>query len=102
MGERDGERLNRQLDRLSARLPAGMGRFLRWLRKPSARWVRIPAGLLLIVGGVAGFLPVLGFWMVPLGLLLLAHDVPFLRRPTLKALAWLERKWAAWKRRPRS
>jgi hypothetical protein len=42
--------------------------------------------LLLIVGGVVGFLPVLGFWMIPLGLLLLAQDVPFLQRPILRSL----------------
>ena len=61
--------------------------------------IRIPIGLLLIVAGIVGFLPVLGFWMVPLGLLLIAQDIPFLRRPTLRALLWLERKWVDWKRR---
>lgn len=37
-------------------------------------------GLLLIALGIVGFLPVLGFWMIPLGLALLATDVPPLRR----------------------
>ena len=55
--------------------------------------------LLLIVGGVVGFLPILGFWMIPLGLLFLAQDVPFLQRPILQALTWLERRWVQWKRR---
>jgi hypothetical protein len=32
------------------------------------------------------FLPVLGFWMIRLGLLFLAQDVPFLQRPILQAL----------------
>lgn len=55
---------------------------MRWLRKPSSRWIRIPIGLLLIAAGLVGvFLPVLGAWMVIPGLLLLAIDVPFLRRP---------------------
>ncbi len=37
-------------------------------------------GLLLMLGGVFGFLPVLGFWMVPLGLAVAALDVvPFWR-----------------------
>ncbi|MCK7583351.1 MAG: hypothetical protein MZV65_52640 [Chromatiales bacterium] len=28
-------------------------------------WVRKTAGVLLIVGGMLGFLPVLGYWMLP-------------------------------------
>jgi hypothetical protein len=34
--------------------------------------LRWGAGLLLIAGGVLGFLPILGFWMIPLGVLFLA------------------------------
>ena len=30
-----------------------------------------------MVGGVFGFLPVLGFWMFPLGLAFIALDIPF-------------------------
>lgn len=29
-----------------------------------------------MVGGVLGFLPVLGFWMLPLGMALIALDLP--------------------------
>lgn len=101
MRDRDAERLDRRIDRISNELPSGAGGFLRWLRGPSSRWVRVPVGLLLIIFGVFGFLPVLGFWMVPLGALLLAQDIPFLRRPILRALVWLEGKWIKWKRRPR-
>ncbi len=101
MADRNAEKLDRELDRISARLPGWLGRFLRWLRGPSSRWVRILAGVLLIVGGLVGFLPVLGFWMAPLGALLLAQDVPFLRRPILKTLAWLRRKGREWSRRLR-
>ncbi len=32
-----------------------------------------------MVGGVFGFLPVLGFWMLPLGAAFIALDLPFLR-----------------------
>jgi hypothetical protein len=35
--------------------------------------------MLLICGGLLGFLPILGLWMLPLGLLLLAEDVPPLK-----------------------
>ena len=99
MPDAHGDRLERQLDRIAARLPQRGGRLIRWLNEPSSRWVRIPAGILLVAFGIVGFLPVLGFWMVPLGLLLLAQDIPFLREPLARALEWGERKWADWKRR---
>jgi hypothetical protein len=31
--------------------------------------------------------------MLPLGLLLLALDIPVLERPTARALDWLDRRW---------
>ena len=36
------------------------------------RW---PIGLALIGGGFLGFLPILGFWMIPLGIAVAALDV---------------------------
>jgi hypothetical protein len=48
---------------------------------PRHRAVRVGLGVALIVlGGVFGFLPVLGYWMVPLGMLVLASDSPTIRR----------------------
>jgi hypothetical protein len=61
----------------------------RWLRRPSSRWVRIPAGVLLIGGGVLSILPFLGIWMLPLGLMLLAEDLPPLRRVRGRVLDWI-------------
>lgn len=98
MVAKDEERLNRQLDRIEQELPNRLSRCIRWLREPSSRWVRIPTGILLILGGVFSILPVLGLWMLPLGLLLLAQDLPFLRRPTRRGLLWAERRWVRWKR----
>ena len=72
-----------------------MRQFMDWLRGPSSGFVRIPLAILLIGGGIVGFLPVLGFWMVPLGLALIAQDVPFLRPPLARFLGWIERKWPA-------
>lgn len=43
-------------------------------------------GLVLIIAGILGFLPVLGFWMIPLGIALLATDIPVLRRWLVKRL----------------
>ena len=45
-------------------------------------------GLLLIGFGVLGFLPILGFWMVPLGALFIAMDVPPWRR---RVERWLDK-----------
>ena len=47
---------------------------------PATRIGRIVVGILLIIGGFLGFLPVLGFWMAPLGLLVLSVDFPAVRR----------------------
>ena len=55
--------------------------------------MRVPLALLLIVGGGVGFfLPVPAFWMLPLGLALLALDVPIMRRPMARILAFINRK----------
>jgi hypothetical protein len=100
-GDKDQRRLDRHFDRLNERLPRVVGERIVWLRKPSSRWVRLPIAILLIVAGVFSFLPVLGLWMLPLGLMLLAADVPFLKRPMGLSLVWLERQWkrlAGWYR----
>ena len=85
--------LDRHFAWLEAKLPPRPAGFVRWLRRPSSRLVRIPLALLLVVGGVFSFLPILGLWMLPLGLLLIAQDVPFLQAPLARMLGWIERKW---------
>jgi hypothetical protein len=75
-----------EMDRLQRHLPEWAGRNLHKLRQPRAMWVRVPAGVALTTGGVLSFLPVLGLWMLPLGLALLAVDVPPMRRPMAHAL----------------
>ncbi len=86
----------RRLRRLLRRLPSRMQAITRWLRKPASRWARLPAGLLLIIGGCLAILPVFGLWMFPLGLMLLADDIPPLRRFRDRALDWLERRRPHW------
>ena len=83
----------RPLDRLLASLPASMRRWINWLRRPEARWVRLPLGVLMVLGGLAGFLPILGFWMVPVGLVLLGEDIPPVKRLTMRALAAAQGWW---------
>ena len=90
-------RLNRQFDRIGRTIPASSG-FLGWIRQPGSRWVRIPLGILLMLGGVFSFLPVLGIWMLPLGLLLLALDLVFLQGPVNSAIVRGTRKWSTWSR----
>jgi len=85
--------LDRHLAWFEGKLPQRPARFVGWLRKPSSQLVRIPLALLLMVGGVFAFLPVLGFWMLPLGLILIAQDIPLLQGPLARALGWAERKW---------
>jgi hypothetical protein len=62
-------------------------RIVHWGDRHVPMGLRSVVGLLLIAGGVVGFLPVLGFWMVPAGLAFIALDVPPLRR---RVLAWLD------------
>ena len=85
--------LDRHFAWFEGKLPQRPANFVRWLRKPSSRLVRIPLALLLVVGGVFSFLPILGLWMLPLGLLLIAQDVPVLQGPLVAMLGWIERKW---------
>jgi hypothetical protein len=82
------------LHRLAARLPGPVRSGLTWVLRPEAKWLRIPLGVLFIAGGFLGFLPILGFWMLPLGALLLAEDFPLVRRPTVYAIEAVEHWWA--------
>jgi len=90
------DRFHRELDRLEAHLPTwARGPFQR-ARTPGAFWVRTLVAAFLIVSGILGIVsPVLGFWMVPLGLALLAIDLPFLRGPFARLLAFINRKLAS-------
>ena|SRR6195952_3564357 len=87
--------LDRQFAWFEAKLSPRPARFVAWVRKPSSRLVRIPVAILLVVGGIFSFLPVLGLWMLPLGLVLFAQDVPVLQKPMANMLAWIRRKWTA-------
>ena len=86
--------IDRHFGWFESKLPAGPAKFVGWLRKPSSKLVRIPLALLLMLGGVFSILPILGLWMLPLGLLLIAQDVPFLEKPVAQSLGWIERKWS--------
>ena len=70
---------------------------------PATRGGRIALGTALVLGGVLGFLPILGFWMVPLGVAVLARDVPVVRRWHRRAVVWwLRRRRRALRARDRA
>jgi hypothetical protein len=93
--------IDRHFAWFEARLPARPAKFVSYLRQPSSKWVRFPLALLLMLGGVFSILPVLGLWMLPLGMLLIAQDVPVLEKPVAKSLGWVERKWMERERKKR-
>ena len=57
--------------------------------------MRIPLGILLILAGIVGFLPILGFWMVPLGLIVPGEGLHDPAAGLVRFLDWGERKWPA-------
>ncbi len=85
--------LNRYFEMIDRRVPTRVSEFIRWLRKPSSFPARLACAALFILGGIFSFLPVLGIWMLPLGLMLIAQDVPLLQKPLVRVLAWIEAKW---------
>ncbi|MGI4945629.1 MAG: hypothetical protein ACRYHQ_34540 [Janthinobacterium lividum] len=88
------------LHRLLGSLPAPLARGFHALRQHGRRWVRVPLGVLCVGGGFLWFLPVLGLWMLPVGMILLAEDMPVIKRPAMRGLgavqAWWDRRreWA--------
>src|SRR4051812_17160405 len=62
---------------------------------PRSKPMRITLGIGLCLGGFLWFLPVLGLWMLPLGLLVLSIDLPIIRRVRRRMELW----WGRRKRR---
>ncbi len=101
---RKERRFQRQFQALERLIPPLRGP-MSTLRRDSWFPIRFPVALLLIFGGLFAFLPVLGIWMLPLGLLLLAVDLPVLRGPISVMIIrgrrvtkrWL-RRWRAWRK----
>jgi hypothetical protein len=92
-------KLDLAYDELEQHAPDRLARAIRWLRNPEGRAVRLPLGIVLVVAGVLGpLLPVLGVELIPIGLLLIAQDVPPLREPVAEMTLWLERQWVRLRR----
>jgi hypothetical protein len=60
---------------------------------PRSRILRIAIGSVLVLFGLFGFLPVLGFWMIPAGLLILSVDIPRVRRWRRRFAVWFSRRY---------
>ncbi|MEM1038371.1 MAG: hypothetical protein AAGI12_02745 [Pseudomonadota bacterium] len=60
---------------------------------PKSRAGRMVVGVALVIGGIFGFLPIVGFWMLPLGLLVLSVDFPTIRRFRRRCQVRLMRWW---------
>lgn len=75
--------------RIAGRRPkVALADAVRWGDRKVPFGARSALGVLMVAGGVLGFLPILGFWMAPVGAALIALDIPVLRR---RLLAWTER-----------
>lgn len=96
--DRGKELLDRAFDKLERETPDWVTRVIEWLRDPKSRLIRIPLGILCIVASFFWFLPVIGVELFPIGLLLIAQDVPFLRKPAARLMLWLEVKWVQLRR----
>lgn len=59
---------------------------------PQSPVLRQCLGVLFVIFGMLGFLPVLGFWMIPVGLLILSVDIPVIRRLRRKVEIWWHRR----------
>ena len=73
---------------LSQRIASFTYKTLKWGRDHVAPGIRSLIGVAFMVGGVFGFLPILGFWMIPLGAAFIMLDIPFMRH---KIDDWIER-----------
>jgi hypothetical protein len=87
------DELDEAFEKLEREAPDFLTRAIRWMRQPQARIVRIPLGIVCIAASFFWFLPVLGLWFLPLGLLLIAQDVRFLRRPVGRMTLYLLDRW---------
>lgn len=97
MNDRYRRRLDRQLRALALGLPV-LAPLIAGIQGRPGMLVRLPVAFLLLIGGLLGFLPIFGFWMLPLGLLVLAIDLPALR-PAVTATMIRVRRW--WQTRQR-
>ena len=91
-------RLHRQFEAMSRRVPATR-RVIDPLLHGRLRKFRIPIACALIIGSVFAVLPIFGLWMLPLGLLLLAVDIPRLQPMMSSMMIRARRRMDVWRHR---
>lgn len=91
-------RLERQFDAIARDMPPARRIIDPLLRGRLSRF-RLPIACGLILGSFLWILPVFGLWMLPLGLLLLAFDVPRLRPAVSRLLIRGRRRIGIWRRK---
>ncbi len=84
--------LHEEMDRFQNHIPTWVGYSLNRLRGDRATWVRVLAGVALIIAWAFFPLPVVGIWMLPVGLVLLAQDIPIVRVPIARLLRFTNGK----------
>jgi hypothetical protein len=75
-----------EMNRFQNHIPTWVGHNLDRLRGKRAMWARLLTGVALIVAWSFLPLPLVGIWMLPVGLTLLAHDIPAVRAPIARLL----------------
>ena len=63
------------------------------MRVPGNKLQRTILGIALCFGGILGFLPILGFWMLPLGIMILSLEYHLARRWRRRCEVWIGRRW---------
>lgn len=59
---------------------------------PRSRMARVAAGVSFLLMGTVGFLPIVGFWMLPVGLIILSYDIAVVRRWRRRMEVWWYRR----------
>ena len=85
-------RVDPELERIAGEKLRRIKLFGREIILPQSRLLRVTIGVVLVILGCFGFLPILGFWMIPLGLLVLSYEFAAIRR-------WRRRFVVQWGRR---
>jgi purine-cytosine permease-like protein len=76
------------LNRATGKLEIGPAK----IPMPVSRGGRIAVAIALMAGGLLGFLPILGFWMLPLGFILLSNELHVVRRMRRRLGIWWSRR----------